>query len=175
MLLHQRGWQVSTSMVGRILTSLKARGVLREPLRSGISVRKRLWRRSHAVRKPMGYAVKGPGDPDCIGVDTLDVRPLPGCPDASGFTARDVISRWDVVEVHTRATATTAKAFLNALQGRMPFPVHALQVDGGSEFLPLAGLRRHVSSGASSSLSCRLAPPSLERAQRTHTEEILHV
>ena len=33
-MIRDRGWQVSTSMVGRILSSLKARGVLREPLRS---------------------------------------------------------------------------------------------------------------------------------------------
>ena len=30
-LLRRQGWQVSTSMTGRILTSLKARGVLKEP------------------------------------------------------------------------------------------------------------------------------------------------
>ncbi|MDP6495714.1 MAG: helix-turn-helix domain-containing protein, partial [Dehalococcoidia bacterium] len=36
-LLRKEGWQVSTSMVGRILTSLKARGVLREPPANGIS------------------------------------------------------------------------------------------------------------------------------------------
>ena len=36
-LLHRAGWQVCTSMVGRILTHLKARGVLKEPLGTGIS------------------------------------------------------------------------------------------------------------------------------------------
>ena len=52
-LLHQKGWQqVSTSMVGRILTRLKVRGMLKEPLRSGVSTRKRLWQRPYAVRKP---------------------------------------------------------------------------------------------------------------------------
>ena len=50
------------------------------------------------------------------------------------FTARDVVSRWDVVEVRTRATANTATDFLSTLQARMPFPVRAIQVDGGSEF-----------------------------------------
>jgi putative transposase len=50
------------------------------------------------------------------------------------FTARDVISRWDVCEVHQRATATAATMFLDTLLARMPFPVRALQVDGGSEF-----------------------------------------
>src|SRR5512136_142798 len=40
-LLRRDGWQVSTSMVGRILSSLKARGALKEPPRSYISARKR--------------------------------------------------------------------------------------------------------------------------------------
>ena len=53
-LLQERGWQVSTSMVGRILSYLRARGVLKEPPRNGISTRKRLWRRPYAVRKPKG-------------------------------------------------------------------------------------------------------------------------
>ena len=118
-LLREGGWQVSTSMVGRILNSLKARGVLREPLRSGISTRKRLWRRPYAVRKPKGYEVKEPGD--LVQVDTLDVRPLPGLV-LKHFTARDVVARWDVIEVHTRATATTAAGFLDAIQKRMALP-----------------------------------------------------
>jgi|FLYL01.1.fsa_nt_gi hypothetical protein len=48
------------------------------------------------------------------------------------FTARDMVSRWDVLEVHTRATA--AAGFLKTLRQRMPFPIKALQVDAGSEF-----------------------------------------
>jgi len=50
------------------------------------------------------------------------------------FTARDVVSRWDVVEVHTKATSTKAVGFLDTLAKRMPFPIKALQVDRGSEF-----------------------------------------
>ena len=106
-LLQERGWQVSTSMVGRILSYLKARGVLKEPPRNGISTRKRLWRRPYAVRKPKGYLVVEPGD--LVQLDTLDVRPVPGIV-LKHFTARDVVSRWDVVEAHTGTTATTAAA-----------------------------------------------------------------
>ena len=84
-LLRGKGWHVSTSMVRRVLSRLKARGSLREPRRSGISIRKRLWRRPYAVRKPKGYEVKGPGD--LVQVDTLDVRPLPGMV-LKHFTAR---------------------------------------------------------------------------------------
>ena len=94
-LLRERSWQVSTSMVGRILRRLKARGVLREPPRTGVSARKRLWRRPYAVRKPKEYQAQEPGD--LVQVDTLDVRPLPGVV-LKHFTARDVVSRWDVLE-----------------------------------------------------------------------------
>ena len=73
------------------------------------------------MRKPKEYQAREPGD--IVQVDTLDVRPLPGVV-LKHFTARDVVSRWDVLEVHTRATATTAKAFLDTLQDRLPFPLN---------------------------------------------------
>ena len=52
---------------------------------------------------------------DLVQLDTLDVRPLPGVI-LKQFTARDVVSRWDVVEVRTRATANTATDFLSTLR-----------------------------------------------------------
>jgi len=173
-LLRQKGWEVSTSMVGRILKRLKARRVLREPPRSGVSTRKRLWRRPYAVRKPKGYQVQAPGD--LVQVDTLDVRPLPGVV-FKHFTARDMVSRWDVLEVHTRATANTAVGFLDTLLARMPFPVRAIQVDGGSEFQSAfeeacheRGIQLFVLPPRSPKLNgC------VERAQRTHTEEFYEV
>ena len=173
-LLHRAGWTVSTSMVGRILKHLKARGVLVEPRRSGISTRKRLWRRPYAIRKPKGYDVREPGD--LVEVDTLDVRPLPGVV-LKHFTARDVVSRWDVIEAHTRATATTAAGFLDAIEARMPFPVRAIQVDGGSEFQAAfeqscqeRGIRLFTLPPRSPKLN-----GAVERAQRTHTEEFYEV
>ena len=172
-LLHRAGWTVSTSMVGRILTSLTRRGVLREPPHARLSTRKRV-RRVYAIRKPPDYVVTQPGD--LVQVDTLDVRPLPGVI-LKHFTARDVISRWDVLEAHTRATALTATHFLTTLQARMPFPITALQVDGGSEFAAdfetacqARGLRLFVLPPRSPKLNGRV-----ERAQRTHTEEFYEV
>ena len=172
-LLRRAGWRVSTSMVGCILTSLKRRGVLREPPHYRISARKRV-RRVYAIRKPKDYIVAQPGD--LVQVDTLDVRPLPGVI-LKHFTARDVISRWDVLEAHTRATALTATHFLHTLETRMPFRITALQVDGGSEFAAdfeaacqLRGLRLFVLPPRSPKLN-----GSVERAQRTHTEEFYEV
>ena len=61
-LLRREGWQVPTSMVGRIPTRLKARGALREPPRTGILARRRLRLCPYAVRKPKDYLVRHPGD-----------------------------------------------------------------------------------------------------------------
>ena len=173
-LLEREGWQVSVSMVGRVLRHLKERGVLREPPRSGVAAQRRSRPRPYAVRKPKEYQPQGPGD--LVQVDTLDVGPVPGVV-LKHFTARDVVSRWDVVEVRTRATAHTAREFLGSLRQRAPFPVRAIQVDGGSEFqgvfeeacrelhLPL-----FVLPPRSPKLNGRV-----ERAQRTHTEEFYAV
>lgn len=84
------------------------------------------------MRKTGDYVVERPGD--LVKVDTLDVRPFPWMT-LKQFIARDVISKWDVIEVRRRATATTAKEFIETLEQRMPFKVKALQVDGGGGVL----------------------------------------
>ena len=50
------------------------------------------------------------------------------------FTARDIISRWDTVELGRRATARDAAGMLDHLAERMPFGVRAISIDDGSEF-----------------------------------------
>ena len=85
--------------------------MLLEPLRNGIrQYKKRRLSRPHAVRKPRDYAIRRPGD--LVQVDTLDlpkvhrhdVRPLPGKV-VKQFTARDMVSCWDVIEAFSRITA----------------------------------------------------------------------
>jgi putative transposase len=169
-LLREQGWTVSTSMVGRILASLKRRGVLREPLALRVAAQRRAWRRQYAVRKPKDYGVEAPGD--LVQVDTLDVRPLAN-EVFKQFTARDMVSRWDVVGLYRRATAANAAHFLDDLLERMPFPVRAIQVDGGSEFhaafeeaCQRKGIQLFVLPPRSPKLNGQV-----ERANRTHTEE----
>jgi len=173
-LVRREGFTCSASTVGRILKKLKERGVLREPLPNHISARKSQRQRPYAVRKPKDYVVKEPGD--IVEVDTLDVRPLPGVV-LKHFTARDVISRWDVLEAHTRATSHTAAAFMDTLLRRMPFPIKVIQVDGGSEFqdsfeeeCQRRGIKLFVLPPRSPKLNGHV-----ERAQRTHTEEFYEV
>jgi transposase InsO family protein len=169
-LLWADGETVSISTVGRILKHLKGRGLLLEPQRRPVRLGYRPWRRPYAVRKPKGYGIAEPGD--MVQVDTVEVRPLPGVV-VKQYTARDVVSRWDVVEAHSRATAGTAKGFLRQLIERMPFPVKAIQVDGGSEFqaefeqaCAEQGIRLFVLPPHSPKLNGHV-----ERAQRTHKEE----
>jgi putative transposase len=126
------------------------------------------------VLKPKQYAVLNPGD--LVEVDTVDVRPVPGVA-FKQFTARDVVSRWDVIQAHARATAQTATQFLTTLQHRMPFPIRAVQVDGGSEFAAefepacqQRGLHLFVLPPRSPKLN-----GAVERANRTHSKEFYQV
>ena len=171
-LLHREGRSVSASMVGRILSRLKARGVLIEPPAMHLKARRRP--RPYARRKPHDYRPQAPGD--LVEVDTLELHPLPGVT-IKQFTARDVVSRWDVLEAHTRATATLAAGFLDTLRARLPFPVRALQVDGGGEFAAQfevacqeRGLQLFVLPPRSPKLNGHV-----ERANRTHTEEFYEI
>src|SRR6202140_4159809 len=175
LLLRRQQLLVSTSMVGRILARLKQQGRLVEPPRTGVPGSRRALRpRPYAVRKPREYAASEPGD--LVEVDTLDVRPIPGVV-FKQFTARDVVSRWDVIQAHTRATAQTAAQFLDTLQHRMPFPIRAVQVDGGSGFAA-----EFEQACQQRGLHLFILPPrspklnrAVERANRTHTEEFYQV
>ncbi len=173
-LLRREGWPVSVSMVGRILTSLRQRGALRAPVVLRVKRRRGTAGRPWALRKPKDYAVEKPGD--LVQLDTMDLRPAPNVV-LKQFTARDMVSRWDVIAVHHRATSTAATLFLDTLQRRLPFPLRALQVDGGSEFAAVfetacqqRGLRLFVLPPHSPKLNGQV-----ERANRTHIEEFYEI
>lgn len=173
-LLRPKGHSTSTSTVGRILCYLKKHGRLVEPKRLTHRTHRHRRTRPYAIRKPRQYQALRPGD--LVQVDTLDIRPLPKII-LKQFTARDVVSRWDVVEVHYQATASLAARFLDTLQVRTPFAIRALQVDGGSEFYAdfedecqKRKIRLFVLPPKSPKLN-----GAVERANRTHTEEFYEV
>jgi transposase InsO family protein len=173
-LLRQEGWQCSTSMVGRILRQMKESGELVEAPLKDPWQRPRPFRRPYGIRKPKQYVARAPGD--LVEVDTADIRPLPGWA-FKHFTACDVVTRWQVVEAHSRATAQTAAGFLDTILRRTPFPIKAIQVDGGSEFMAQfetacqeRGIQVFVLPPRSPKLNGHV-----ERAQRTHREEFYQV
>jgi transposase InsO family protein len=173
-LLGREGWQLSASTVGRILRYLRRRGLLHDPPRTAKTSTKRRKTRPFAFRKPRNYAVEQPGD--LVQIDTLDVRLMPGV-HFKHFTARDMVSRWDVLQACSRATANNARVFLETVQERLPFPLKAVQVDGGSEFMAEFEQACHEKN-----IRLFVLPPRspklngcVERAQRTHTEEFYQV
>ncbi len=173
-LLDKKGYSVSASMVGRIIKRLKERGVLKEPKPNYVSAGKRQRFRPYATRKPKEYQAQVPGD--LVELDTLDLRPLPAVA-FKHFTAHDTTSRWNVIEVYKRATAANAAAFLDTLKARAPFPVRAIQVDGGSEYEAVfeeecakRGMKLFVLPPRSPKLN-----GGVERAHRTHVEEFYEI
>ena len=132
-LLRRKGIRVSTSTVGRVMKRLKDRGVLVEPVnvRQAKEARKRRRRPRYAIRKPEGYRVTAPGD--LIQVDTLQIH-LKGNDRRWQFSSRDLISRWDVSRAYRNASSFAAALFLEYMERKFPFPVRAIQIDGGSEF-----------------------------------------
>jgi transposase InsO family protein len=169
-LLERQDRYLAVSRVGRILTWLRNTRQLREPVVAPRRTRPRRSPRPYAVRKPWGLKVHAPGD--LVELDTMDVRPVPGVV-LKQFTARDVVSRFDVLELATNATASAATRMLDALGERMPFEVRAISVDGGSEFR--AGFEQEC---ARRGITLYVLPPyspklhgAVERANRTHAEE----
>ena len=175
-LLQREKQHLSTSMVGRILLHLKRRGVLHEPPKPAVLLkeRRKLRKRPWAIRKPKYWRIAEPGD--LVEIDTKEIRMRRGVT-RKHFCARAVVSRWDVVEVHHRATSLAATHFLDTLLERMPFPVKAVQVDGGSEFAA-----EFEEACRQKKLPLFVLPPKspklnahVERSHRTHNEEFYEV
>lgn len=137
------------------------------------SARRRQWKRQYATRKPRDYEAKLPGD--IVQIDTMDVRPEPGIV-LKQFTTVDVVSRWSVPTIASNATALLATRALDNLIERTPFPIKAIQVDGGSEFMAefedackQKGILLFELPPRSPKLNGRV-----ERANRTYREEFYH-
>ena len=173
-MLAREGFTPSLSTIGRILKDLKQRHLLPDPSFKQVLWAKRRSKRPFATRKPRGFEVKKPGD--LIQVDSLDIHPFPGF-HCKHFTARDVVSRWDVVRTFPRASSLCAAQFLEYLIRYAPFPIRAIQVDGGSEFRAWfekacqeKGIQLFILPPRSPKLNGLV-----ERAHRTYLEEFYQV
>lgn len=175
-LLARQGMTVSASTVGRVMNRLKARGVLVEPVNvtQAKLARRRRWKPRYAVRKPKDYRPEAPGD--LVQVDTLQVRLLPD-EVRYQFSARDVVTRFDALRAYQRPTSLKAAEFLRYLRTKFPYPVRAIQIDGGSEFKD----QFEQACRALNILLFVLPPRSpklnghVERSNRTHREEFYEV
>ena len=130
-LLAAKGMVLSVSMIGRMLRYLKERRAIVEPHHT---VKRQVRNtRPYAIRRPKGTpAPQHPGD--LIQIDTVHLRPMSGV-ELRQFSAIDVVTRFAVTDVRTAASGRTARDHLQVLMQSLPYPVHAIQVDGGSEFM----------------------------------------
>lgn len=127
-LLLREGISISAKGIDRVIARLKARGVLREPRRPRKVVKPHLKR----LRRPPGLKVDCPGA--LVQLDSKQVQPGTG-KIVFEFGALDCFTRKRVVALAPRLTSQQGAAFLEKVVATFPFPVHALQSDGGSEFL----------------------------------------
>lgn len=131
LLANSEGRYISPSTIGRMLTSLMRRNLL--PVSRRVRQIRRRQARPHAIRRLPGTPPPtAPGD--LIQLDTMHLRSSSG-QQRRQFTAIDVVSRSAILGIRVQATAGTARAFLVDLLRSMPFPIRAIQVDGGSEFM----------------------------------------
>jgi transposase InsO family protein len=133
-LLRAEGFAVSDATVGRIIASLVARGVVVPVpiLRRRPYARKHTAKRRFAARLPRDLVADRPGS--LVQLDTVFINVAPDKA-IKHFTAYDPVAKWTVAQAFNRATAASATIFLDKLIADMPFPVTAIQVDGGSEFM----------------------------------------
>lgn len=133
-ILRKEGFAASNATVGRILKSLVERGrvtpvsdLIRKAGRGSPPKA-----RPHAIRKPKHVIFEKPGD--VVQIDTLTIDLAPGRT-VKHFDAYDVFAKWTVAKPYARATAANAADFLDKVAAEMPWPVRAIQIDGGSEFM----------------------------------------
>ena len=133
-LLARQGIHLSESTVGRILAQGVRLGRIRPCAfcRGRVKLKKRRSlppgpRPTMALRRTRATQ---PGQ--LVQIDHLSVS-LDGT-QLKEFRAVSPVGKHMVTRVYSRATARNARRFLQAVIEDLPFPLHSVQVDGGSEF-----------------------------------------
>ena len=132
-MLRREGLQLSESSIGRILAKGLRLGRIRPCAfcRGRVKLKRRRRFDGHAQRWRYGQRATRPGE--LVQIDHLslhrDGRHL------KEFKAVSPVGKQLVARAYTRATAHSAKRFLEALQADLPHPLLSIQVDGGSEFM----------------------------------------
>lgn len=172
-LKRDHGQTISESTVGRILKSLKARGLVIRSASALRAKRKRVFRK-HA--KPWEYKkydtmVLG----ERVQVDHMTVTKNGTV--VKHFQAWERISKYMDAAVYSNANSSSAKRFLLELVRNAPFPILSIQVDGGSEFM-----KEFEEACAELKIPLIVLPPSkpqynggVERGNRTFREEFYNL
>lgn len=126
--LLAEGTRISPKGIDRVIARLKARGVLREPVQMRKPPKPHLKR----LRRPHDLSVKEPGA--LVQMDSKYVQ-LPNGKTVFQFGAIDCFTRKRVVDLAPSLTSQEGARFLHKVISGFPFPIQAIQSDGGPEFL----------------------------------------
>ena len=126
-LLEREGIKISAKTIDRTLARLRARGELREP---------KVVRKAHQLRLRTLSRMRRPGElvvdrPGYLQIDTQELHK--GGPFT--YAAIDHLTRKRVVAAARRNTAEEGARFLQRAIAAFPFPIWAVQTDGGSEYM----------------------------------------
>jgi DNA-binding transcriptional ArsR family regulator len=117
---------MSESTIGRVLSYLKQRHVIKEPFVK----KKRCAPRSRPYAERLQSQIPANEPGDVVQIDTMYVSIGEG-KHLKQFTAVDRVVRWRCTDIYYSATALNAKKFLDKLEKKCPFKIKAIQVDGG--------------------------------------------
>lgn len=163
------GVGISESTVGRILSHLKEKGLITRSPSALRTKRKRVFNKhakpwTYKDYKTMVLGERVQIDHMTVGKNGIVVK---------HFQAWDRKSKHIFASLYSHAKASSAKRFLLAFVKQAPFPIHSLQVDGGSEFMA-----EFEDACAEINLPLIVLPPKkpeynggVERGNRTFREE----
>jgi putative transposase len=162
------GIKLSESSVGRLINSFVTRGLITT---SSSFVRKKRKRSFNKHAKRWQYGMKPISLGHLIQIDHMSVTK--NQTNFKHFQAWEPISKTLVADVYSCATSSSAKKFLLKVINELPFKVHSIQVDGGSEFM------RHFEQAClENNIALYVLPPKrpqynggVERANRIMREE----
>lgn len=134
-LLKQEGVSAKESTVGRVICDLiERKSIPSAKLAAQEAGRRPKPKRPYAVRLKRGQKLHGKDPGDVVQVDHMSV-PMSAGPTVKHFNAVCTVSRWNVADAFSAASAKTAKSFIDKLIKESPFQIRQIQVDGGSEFM----------------------------------------
>ncbi len=125
--------KTSESTIGRIITKYIKQGKI-QPVDFYF---KRKFKRArsfnnHAQRWQRGMKAKSPGE--LLQIDHMSLSPMSDV-NIKHFKAVCPVTKITTEQAYRSATSTIASQFLDHVMQTLPFPVHSIQVDGGSEFM----------------------------------------
>ena len=122
---------ISESTVGRILTHLKEKGLITKSISAARPKRARVFNKHATAWSYKDYKDFNVGER--VQIDHMTTRK--NGITCKHFQAWERRSKYIDARVFSCATSKCARDFLYAFVKQSPFPIHSIQVDGGSEFM----------------------------------------